>query len=214
MSSDSAPDQAREQGAGNRASIGARRNPDTELAVLDAVAAIIEEEGFARLTIEAVARRARAGKATIYRWWPSRGHLLLALYSREKATLGEPDTGDMIQDLTLYLTQMAGQWLGRDGKPPLGPLFRLLVAEAQVDDQVRRAMQDERRQRWLHIDNILIRARDRGQLNPAIPLIRAEERVISMMWYLLLTDNLPDPDGMAQLVHDITAGFAAPQPQP
>lgn len=209
MSSDIAPDPAQERTAGNRVSVGARRNPDTEAAVLDAVAAIIEEEGFARLTIEAVARRARAGKATIYRWWPSRGHLLLALYSREKATLAEPDTGDMIQDLTLYLTQMAGQWLGRAGKPPLGPLFRLLVAEAQVDDQVRRAMQDERQQRWLHIDNILIRARDRGQLNPSIPLIRAEERIISMMWYLLLTDNLPPPDGMPQLVDDITAGFAA-----
>lgn len=190
-----------------RASIGARRNPETEAAVLDAAAALIAEEGFSRLTMEAVARRARAGKATVYRWWPSRGHLLLALYSRAKATLAEPDTGDLQQDLALYLAAMIRQWRGDNGQEPLGPLFRLLIAEAQVDETVRRAMQEERHSRWLHIDHILARARARGQLNAAIPLERAEQRVISMMWYLLLTDNLPDAEQAPALVAEITAGF-------
>lgn len=190
-----------------RASIGARRNPETETAVLDAAQALIAEEGFARLTMEAVARRARAGKATVYRWWPSRGHLLLALYSRAKATLTAPDSGDLRQDLALYLAQMIRQWQGCDGQPPLGPLFRLLIAEAQVDDTVRQTMREERRSRWLHIDHILARAQARGELNPALPLERAEQRVISMMWYLLLTDSLPDPDQAPALVDDITAGF-------
>lgn len=48
-----------------RASIGARRNPDTEAAVLDAATALLEEKGIAGVTMEAVARRAprRQGNA-------------------------------------------------------------------------------------------------------------------------------------------------------
>jgi len=175
--------------------------------VLDAAAAIIAEEGFSNLTIEAVARRARAGKATIYRWWPSRGHLLLALYSRAKATLAPPDTGSLRKDLELYLAAMLGQWHGASGAEPLGPLFRLLIAEAQMDETVRAAMQEERHSRWIHIDAILARARARGDLSPAISLPRAEQRVISMMWYLLLTDDLPAPQDAPALVQDIMTGL-------
>lgn len=192
-----------------RASIGARRNPETETAVLDAAAAIIAEEGFARLTIEAVARRARSGKATIYRWWPGRGHLLLALYTRAKSTLSTPDTGSLRGDLELYLAGMIRQWQGDKGTAGLGTLFRLLIAEAQTDETVRAAMQAERESRWLHIDRIVTQARDRGELNPAISVIAAERRIISVMWYLLLTDALPPPEATPALVADLMAGLTA-----
>lgn len=190
-----------------RASIGARRNPETESAVLDAAAAIIADEGFARLTIEAVARRARSGKATIYRWWPGRGHLLLALYSRAKTTLPQPDTGTLRGDLEIYLGAMLRQWTGEGTTPGIGPLFRLLVAEAQTDDTVRAAMQAEREARWLHIDDMIARAAARGELNPALSATSAERRVISLMWYLLLTDHLPDAQDAPALVADLMAGM-------
>lgn len=192
-----------------RASIGARRNPETETAVLDAAAAIIREEGFGRLTMEAVARRARAGKATVYRWWPSRAHLLLALYSRAKSTLVEPDTGDMVQDLTLYLHQMLGQLTGSDGQEPLAPMLRLLIAEAQMDDAIRQALQKERDERWLHIDNILRRARDRGELNGALTPRQAENRIIALIWYLLLNGSLPGPEGTGDLITTIMVDLRA-----
>lgn len=201
---DPAPDIAAEN---SRASIGARRNPETEAAVLDAAAEIIAEDGFAKLTMEAVARRARAGKATVYRWWPSRGHLLLALYTRAKCTTAPPETGTLAGDLEACLAMMIRQWQGSEGQPAIGPLFRLLVAESQLDETVRRALHEERHSRWRHIDNILARARARGELNPALSLKRAEQRVISMMWYLLMTDDLPAPENAAQLVRDILEGM-------
>lgn len=192
-----------------RASIGARRNPETEAAVLDAAAEIIAEEGFARLTIEAVARRARSGKATIYRWWPGRGHLLLALYSRAKGSMTPPDTGSLRGDLDLYLAAMIRQWQGDGTAPALGPLFRLLIAEAQTDETVRAAMQAERQARWVHIDQMVRRARARGELNPALSELSAERRIISLMWYLLLTDALPPPEAAPDLTRDMLAGLLA-----
>ena len=64
-----------------RRSIGARRNPASEEAILDAAEAVLRENGIAGFSIEAVARRARAGKPTIYRWWPHRTALMLDVYN-------------------------------------------------------------------------------------------------------------------------------------
>ena len=50
-----------------------RRSNASRQAILDAAAELIAEVGFRRLTIEAIAVRAGAGKQTIYRWWPSKG---------------------------------------------------------------------------------------------------------------------------------------------
>ena len=49
-----------------RKSIGARRNPDSADAILDAAEAVLAEAGYAGFSIEAVARRARAGKPAFY----------------------------------------------------------------------------------------------------------------------------------------------------
>ncbi|WP_198590182.1 TetR/AcrR family transcriptional regulator [Paracoccus zhejiangensis] len=192
-----------------RTSVGARRNPDTEQAVMDAAAEIIAEEGYQKLTMEAVARRARAGKATLYRWWPSRGHLLLALYSRAKSSLGEIDTGDLTSDVTAFIAQMLRQMQGSEGQEPLAPMLRLLIAEAQSDPTIREALHRERRERWLLLENIIRRAEERGQLNPAVTARRAEQRIISMIWYFLLNDTLPGPEAAAELAESIMAEMRA-----
>jgi AcrR family transcriptional regulator len=192
-----------------RASIGARRNPDTEAAVLDAAAAIIAEEGFAKLTMESVARRARSGKATLYRWWPSRGHLLLALYTRAKSEMQLADTGTLRGDLEFFVNQLIRRWQGDAQTPAVGPLFRLLVAESQMDAEVRAAMRAEREQRWHHLDQIMARARGRGELAPDLSDNAAGQRVISQMWYLLLTDALPPPEAAKALVQDMLGPMQA-----
>lgn len=192
-----------------RSSIGARRNPESEAAILDAAAEIIAEKGFAKLTMEAVARRGRAGKATVYRWWPSRGHLLLALYSRSKLQLEEANTGDLETDLTHYIGQMLTQLWTETGGEPFATLLRLLIAEAQFDPTIREALQRERHERWVHIDNIVRRAQERGQLNPALSLVRAEQRIISMIWYLLLNDSLPRPEQAGELVAAVLCDLRA-----
>ena len=86
-----------------RRSIGARRNPASEEAILDAAEAVLRENGIAGFSIEAVARRARAGKPTIYRWWPHRTALMLDVYKRFKNAKAFPDTGSLRGDLVSFL---------------------------------------------------------------------------------------------------------------
>lgn len=194
--------------APQRVSIGARRNPATESAVLDAAMQIISEQGYADLTMEAVARRARAGKATLYRWWPSRGHLVLALFSRAKTALPDHDTGDLRRDLALHLGDMLDQLHGSGTQEPLGPMLSLLIAEAQSDPSIRAALDHERRENWVHLRDILTRARERGQLNPALSVEQAGQRIIALLWYLLLNDVLPPADQAGALVDSLSVALA------
>ncbi|RYD41940.1 MAG: TetR/AcrR family transcriptional regulator, partial [Verrucomicrobiaceae bacterium] len=113
-----------------RRSIGARRNPASQEAILDAAEAVLQESGIGGFSIEAVARRARAGKPTIYRWWPNRTALMLDVYKRFKNTRTFPDTGTLRGDLIALLDiHLLGFW-----KDSLcGTVYRAIIAEAQND---------------------------------------------------------------------------------
>ena len=111
-----------------RTSIGAQRNPASEEAILAAAGAILSEGGLAAFSIEAVARRAKAGKPTIYRWWPSKAALLLDIYHRQKGETFYADTGNTRKDLIAFLETLLGFWQKSGGE-----VFRSIIAEAQSD---------------------------------------------------------------------------------
>jgi AcrR family transcriptional regulator len=118
-----------------RRSIGAQRNPESQKAILKAARELIAEEGLAGFSIEGVARRAKAGKPTIYRWWPSRTLLLLDVYAGLKQELDEVDTSSLEGDIAAFLIGILGFW--RSGA---GDVFRSVLAEAQSDAEAQRAV--------------------------------------------------------------------------
>ena len=76
--------------------------------IIDACAELIAEEGFAGVSIEAVAARSGAAKTTIYRHWPSREALCIEAFG---ACAGPdpalPDTGVLRDDLIAVLSGLA-----------------------------------------------------------------------------------------------------------
>lgn len=56
--------------------VGRKRSEDARRAVLQAMRELVTEQGYARVTIEGIAERARVGKPTIYRWWQSKNAIL------------------------------------------------------------------------------------------------------------------------------------------
>ncbi len=166
----------------SRHSIGARRNPETEQAILNSAEALLAEKGLGGFSIEAVARAARAGKPTIYRWWPNRAALLLAVYQRQKDSLRQIDSGDAQIDAVFFLEQLFAYW--RDTSA--GEVFRSVLAEAQTDPrsrQVVRAYIDERHQ---HTAVIFRRAMARGELRTDIDPVTAAEMLASFAHSRLL----------------------------
>jgi AcrR family transcriptional regulator len=71
--------------------------------ILDAALDVLAEEGFDGMTIDMVAARAKAGKATLYRRWPSKTELVIdavACMKNSDINLDDlPDTGTLRGDL-------------------------------------------------------------------------------------------------------------------
>jgi AcrR family transcriptional regulator len=66
-----------------------------------------KENGFADLTIEYVAAEAGVGKATVYRWWPTKAELVAdAFASSVTQKLCFPDTGSARRDLSQQMYQL------------------------------------------------------------------------------------------------------------
>ncbi|MCZ4497802.1 MAG: TetR/AcrR family transcriptional regulator [Marmoricola sp.] len=69
--------------------------------ILDSTVALLIESGYDRLTMDAVAKRARASKATLYRRWESKASLVVEALVRAKQSpnIGDHDTGSLRGDL-------------------------------------------------------------------------------------------------------------------
>ncbi|TPM10053.1 TetR/AcrR family transcriptional regulator [Mesorhizobium sp. B2-3-11] len=189
-----------------RKSIGARRNPDSADAILEAAEAVLVEAGYAGFSIEAVARRARAGKPTIYRWWPSKAALLLEVYQRQKR-VDVPDTGGLEEDLVGFLTNLFSHWRETSS----GSVFRSLIAEAQSDETAAEALADYAGGRRAHTRQIIERANARGEIASDIDPAVVADLVASYAWRHLLTNRLGEPEAtIRKAVRYLLQGIAAP----
>jgi AcrR family transcriptional regulator len=113
-----------------------RRSAAAQEAILRSCAELIRAKGPAAVSIEGVARAAGVGKQTIYRWWPSRGALLVdtMIAGRDRVAIGIPDTGDLGRDLRAVLVAVV-----RVITSDQGPLLASVLGEMQQDPQLRAA---------------------------------------------------------------------------
>jgi AcrR family transcriptional regulator len=81
---------------------------DRELEILEATLATLSEVGYDRLTMDAVATRAKASKATLYRRWSSKANLVVDALAHSKGPTEFPDTGSLRGDLRAGFCGMGG----------------------------------------------------------------------------------------------------------
>ena len=157
-----------------------RRSATSRRAVLDAALELVQEVPYARLSIEGIAARARVGKQTIYRWWPSKAAILLdAFLALSEGDDGRapvlPDTGDLVADLRLVLRATVAELTD----PRLDAPMRALAAEAVHDatvaelyrDRLDGPLRDAKRQR-------LRSAQEAGQLAADVDL----DVAVDLVW--------------------------------
>ena len=78
---------------------GRTLDPQVSDAVLDAALRLLTDVGFARMTMEAVAREAGVGKPALYRRYRSKAELVVAAIATRLGPMEPPDTGDVVEDL-------------------------------------------------------------------------------------------------------------------
>ena len=173
-----------------------RSRPRRRGAVLDSAifrAAIDElgEVGYARLTMERVAERAGASKASLYRRWPSRMDLALdAVHHLAPDPATAPDTGSLRGDLLGWLRLSAGLLLG-----PAGEALRGVLGDALSDPERTRELR--RRSRGtgrLATQEITRRAVARGEIEAAAVTPLRLDVGQSMLRQQFLVGGAPIPD--------------------
>jgi AcrR family transcriptional regulator len=193
--------------ARRRASIGARRSPEAEAAILKAARELLNEKGYAGFSFDEVARRAGAGKPTIYRWWPTKADLFIDVYAADKAAaMPLPATGDLARDLTVYTRNLWRFWR----ETPSGSTFRALIAEAQTSTAALDALRTRfLSDRTLQLRRMFERAAERGEIQTD----RIDDLIILYVgfnWLQLLTGRLEDKGLIERISPLIAAAGSTP----
>lgn len=112
---------------------GRPRDASADERILAAAAELILKHGYDNMTVDEVAAKAKAGKATVYRRWAGKEDLAFAaleqLYSTE---LPLPDTGSIREDLRQSFTQALEFVSSETGRAYL----RMTIAESLRDDRL------------------------------------------------------------------------------
>ncbi|HTX94594.1 MAG TPA: TetR/AcrR family transcriptional regulator [Mycobacterium sp.] len=134
---------------------------------------LLQEHGYDRLTVDAVATAARASKSTVYRRWPSKAELVLAAFIEGVRQVAvAPNTGTLRGDL-LQLGEMCCQ----EGRQHASTIRAVLV-ETSRHPALKEAMQHQfLDQRKALIQHVLQQAVDRGEI--------VQEAISDELWDLL-----------------------------
>ncbi len=110
---------------------GRQRSEESKEAILAATLCLLKETPLRDITIEEIARRAGVGKATIYKWWPSKAYVALdAFLNKINLAVPNPDTGSAERDLKEQLQSFLNFYTSRTGH-----IYRQFLAEAQSDKE-------------------------------------------------------------------------------
>ncbi|PDP87246.1 TetR family transcriptional regulator [Glycomyces fuscus] len=183
---------------------GRRRDRSRDGAILDATLEVLADVGFSRLTMDLVAARAGAGKATLYRRWPSKTELVVDAVARMKRDQVDmehlPDTGDLREDLlALFRPRSARE--GERGLRIMAGLASMLVQDQASADAAGAALV----QPWAEAHRLLMRrAVERGQVPATADIDTLSQVVASMAAYRALIQRRPfERDFLVSLVDGV-----------
>jgi AcrR family transcriptional regulator len=175
-------------GAARTPQRGRPRDASRDDALRQAALEVMAEVGYRALTMDAVAARARAGKATIYRRWESKLDLVIDTCTQlAQQNLAEPDTGSLAGDLREFLSAFAAFLSG-----PIGKAAQALVGELPHEPELATAFRDTFliAQRDV-LRRILERAEGRGELRQDAPRGMAVEIAGAALIYRLMLTGDP-----------------------
>jgi AcrR family transcriptional regulator len=177
-----------------------RLDPDRERAILDAIRELLTEVGYDRMSIDEVARRARASKATIYRRWSGKPDMVAAaLHGMMIDHPPLPDTGTLRGDLIGAMNAFCRVYERKQ------PLVLSLLAAIRSDPSLGRLLHEHVLETGVaDAAAVFRRAVARGDL-PAAPNVGAVVEVgKALLWHRLLLSGEPlDEAWVVHVVDDI-----------
>jgi AcrR family transcriptional regulator len=184
--------------------LGRKRDLTRDPAILEAAIDVLAEAGYEGMTIDMVAARAKAGKATLYRRWSSKAELVIdAVGCMKKAYYDEagiPDTGTVRGDLIALVRPQAFS----DGEKDLQVLVgvvSMFAREPQLVEAVRGTFIEPRVRAYRQL---LQRAIERGEIRSDVDVEMLATIGPAMAIFRLLILRKPvDREFLISLIDDI-----------
>ena len=194
---------------------GRPRDGGVDRRVLSAAWGLLHAGGYAALNVDDVAERAGVAKTTLYRRWPTKDHLAVAVGAQLLGDVPIPDSGDLRRDLTefagalaesLNRLRMAGHYGG--GATP-GLAAELIAAAARHPD-IGEMMRAGYAQRHALARARIERAVEREGLRPDLDAGLLIDQLAGPIYYRILITGAPaDREYAGRLVDALLDGAFA-----
>lgn len=182
---------AKLQDGNGRRPPGRPRSENARQAILRSTLKLLRKTGFEQLSIEAISADAGVGKATVYRWWPSKGALVVDAFALStEDELHFPDSGSVYRDMALQMNRFLGVL-----HSPRGCIVRAILGAGQSDrellEEFRKRLLRPRRQEAYET---LRRGIDRGELPEKLDLDLVLDTLYGAMYmrFLIRHDELSE----------------------
>lgn len=200
--------------AATSAKLGRKRDHTRDPEILEAAIDVLAETGFDGMTIDMVAARAKAGKATIYRRWPSKADLVLDAVACMKA--GEidferlPDTGTLRGDLVAMIRPRSIEDAERKLRIMAG-LFGMISSSPELAQAAHAAIIEPR----AAVNRMFLRrAIDRGEISPDCDIEMLANLTPAMAAFRVLMQKKPvDADFLVSLIDGVLLPAAGVGPR-
>jgi AcrR family transcriptional regulator len=178
-----------------------RRSHD---AILDTTIDVIAEQGVSGVTVDTVAARVGASKATIYRHWGSRARLIHAAISSMQPPSVEPDTGSLREDLIVLLQHLVEYFNGRD----MGRVFPSFLDAAVRDPELAELREQTLQQARSAFERVVRRGIERGELSADVDIGLVVDLARSPFIYRRVVAQTPvRPGDIAPVVDAVLTAF-------
>jgi AcrR family transcriptional regulator len=181
---------------------GRPRDSAVDQRVLSAAWELLHAGGYAALNMDEVAVRAAVAKTTLYRRWPTKDHLVIAVAARILGEVPIPDTGDLRQDLTQFASALAASLnrvrrAGNTSGPSAGLLAELVAATARhpdIGEVVRAGFAERHVLARARVQRAIEREGLRADVDPAL----LTDQIVGPIWYQNLITGGPAIPGYAE----------------
>ena len=173
--------------------------PEVTQAITDAVLHELAEQGYGRLSMEAVAKRAGVGKSALYRRWGAKDEMIAAVITEFSVTrAADVDTGSLRGDLRETMQALIG-WLTH---PLFSRILPDLIAEDMRNPERNRSTRESIGRSRREVGEVMLRrAIARGELPEDLDLEMALDVLAApIYWRLVVRQAEAEPDYVDRLV--------------
>ena len=185
---------------------GCPRSDSCRTVALEAANTLLEEVGFAKLSMEGIAAKAGVSKATLYRWWPSKGAIAMeAFMAATLPRIAFPHTDSARADVTAQMRMLAEAYRGATGR-----IIRELIALGQSDPGTLQAFVDGYlTPRRNATKEVLRRGIASGEIRPDVDLEILVDALYAPIFHRRLLEHQPLDDGFVSQLADMVFSSVA-----